>query len=237
MTEELFRQDAYMKSCEATVVCAGADGIVLDRTVFYPEGGGQPGDHGTLHTDDGTEIAIVDTRKGDDGILHVVAEGTEAGLSVGDRVEATIDWTRRYKHMRMHTLLHLVCAAVEGEISGAAVGAEKSRIDFNLPDTSLDKVELTDKLNGLIAADNAVSASWVTDEELAAKPELIKTMTVRPPTGQGHVRLMAIEGVDLQPCGGTHVRSLAEIGRVRVSKIENKGRHNRRVNVVFEETA
>ena len=233
MTEELFRQDAYLTSCEATVVAVEEDGIILDRTVFYPEGGGQPGDAGMLRTASG-DIAISDTRKSDDGILHVVVNGTDHGLSVGDTVEMSIDWGRRFAHMRMHTLLHLVCAAVDGEISGAAVGAEKSRVDFNLPDTKLDKEELTDRLNELIAADHPVSARWITDEELAAQPELIKTMTVRPPTGQGHVRLMEIDGIDLQPCGGTHVRSLAEIGRVRVSKIENKGRHNRRVNVVFD---
>jgi len=235
MTEELFRKDAYARTCDATVVAVGDSEVILDRTVCYPEGGGQPGDQGMMTLPDGTALTIIDTRKGDEGIRHVVDPESGHLPSVGDQVSVEIDWERRHKHMRMHTLLHLVCAVVEGEISGAAVGAEKSRVDFNLPDTSLDKQELSDELNARIEADAPVRASWITDEELEAKPELIKTMTVRPPMGYGHVRLMEIEGIDLQPCGGTHVASLAEIGKVRVSKIENKGRHNRRVNVVFED--
>ena len=234
MTEEIFRRDSYAKSCDATVTAIEDGAIVLDRTVFYPEGGGQPGDLGRLRMSDGTVVVIADTQKGDNGIRHVADKGTTMP-AVGDTVSAEIEWERRFVHMRMHTLLHLVCAVVDGEISGAAVGAAKSRVDFNLPDTTLDKQELTDELNRRIAEGASVAARWITDEELAAQPELIKTMTVRPPMGQGHVRLMEIEGIDLQPCGGTHVGTLGEIGRVRVSKIENKGRHNRRVNVVFDE--
>lgn len=235
MTEEVFRNDSYARRCEATVVAIEDGAVILDRTVFYPEGGGQPGDHGALHLPDGASVAVVDTRKGDAGIRHEIDPETTVMPRIGDPVTAEIDWDRRYAHMRMHTLLHLVCAVVDGEISGAAVGAAKSRVDFNLPETTLDKQALSDELNRRIAENNSVAARWITDEELEAQPELIRTMTVRPPMGQGRVRLMEIDGIDLQPCGGTHVGSLAEIGRIRVSKIENKGRHNRRVNVVFEE--
>ncbi|MEQ8664641.1 MAG: alanyl-tRNA editing protein [Rhodospirillales bacterium] len=234
MTEEIFRTDSYARSCDATVIAIEDDAVVLDRTVFYPEGGGQPGDHGVLKQSDGDAIEIIDTRKGDNGIRHMVTPDA-AMPPVGAKVVAEIDWNRRFAHMRMHTLLHLVCAVVDGEISGAAVGAEKSRVDFNLPNTTLDKQALTEELNRRIIEDAPVAARWITDEELEAQPELIKTMTVRPPMGQGHIRLMEIGGIDLQPCGGTHVGSLREIGEVRVSKIENKGRHNRRVNVVFAE--
>lgn len=235
MTEELFREDAYLRSCEATVVGVSDGELILDRTVCYPEGGGQPGDHATMTLPTGATIQVVDTQKGNDGIRHLIDPEAGSLPAVGEKISIEIDWSRRHAHMRMHTLLHLVCAVVEGEISGAAVGAAKSRVDFNLPDNSLDKQALTEELNARIQDDAAVRAQWITDEELEAKPELIKTMTVRPPMGQGRVRLMQIDGIDLQPCGGTHVATLAEIGRIRVSKIENKGRHNRRVNVVFDD--
>ena len=236
MTEEIFREDAYAKSCQAVVTAVDGAGIRLDRTVFYPTGGGQPGDTGVLCLTDGRSVAIVDCRKqGEAGEpIHVPAKGAPA-LVAGDTVEAEIDWDRRFRHMRMHTTLHLLCAVVEGGVTGGAVGESKSRLDFDLPDTTLDKEHITAELNRLIAEDHPVSARWITDEALAANPDLVRTMSVKPPSGQGRVRVLDVEGVDLQPCGGTHVRSTGEIGRVRVGKIENKGRHNRRINVLLED--
>jgi len=236
MTEEIFRNDAYTKSCEASVVSVDEGGIELDRTVFYPKGGGQPGDTGVLRAAGSREIVIVDTVKSHatSHHLHVTADGTPA-LVVGDAVSAEIDWGRRHKLMRMHSTLHLLCAVIDSEITGAQVGVEKSRIDFNLPDMLLDKEQISAELNRLICENRPMTAQWITDEELATKPDLIRTMSVKPPTGVGRVRLMEIEGIDLQPCGGTHVSRTGEIGHIRVGKIENKGKHNRRINVHLDD--
>ena len=236
MTEELFRENAYAKECEATVAEVGERGIQLDRTVYYAAGGGQPGDTGNLRCDDGRQVAITDTVKstGSGLHLHVPAEGGPV-LAAGDKVIAKIDWDRRFAHMRMHSALHLLCAVVEGGVTGGSIGAEKSRLDFDLPDTSLDKERIAADLNRLVAEDHSVDAQWITEEELAANPDLVRTMSVKPPLGLGRVRLMEIPGVDLQPCGGTHVRRTGEIGRLRVGKIENKGRHNRRINIHLDD--
>ena len=235
--ELIFREDAYQTSCPATVVSAGADGIRLDRTVFYPTGGGQPGDRGVLRLADGTEIEIVDTRKGEslEDVLHIPAEGA-ALPAPGTTLEAAIDWPRRHRLMRMHTTMHLLCAVVTGDVTGGQVGVDKSRLDFNLPNTQLDKQAITDELNRLIEEDHPVSPRWITDDELEANAQLVRTMSVKPPAGAGRVRLLDIEGVDLQPCGGTHVRRTGEIGPVAVTKIENKGRQNRRINIALRET-
>ena len=235
MTELLFRDDAYLKSCEAQVVSATADDIRLDRTVFYTEGGGQPGDTGTLTLDDGSVIKIVDTLKGEahDDILHVPAEGS-ALPAPGDKVTAEIDWDRRHRLMRMHSCLHLLCAAVEGDVTGGQVSDGKGRIDFNLPDTSLDKEAIANTINTFIAEDHPVRTRWITDEDLAQSPELVRTMSVKPPKTGGRVRLLEIESVDLQPCGGTHVKSTGETGPIEVGKVENKGRQNRRVTIRFK---
>jgi len=234
MAELLFRDDAYLRSCEATVVGADERGIRLDRTVFYPTGGGQPGDTGVLRRADGGTIAIAEARKGEtaDEVLHIAAPGS-ALPTVGDKVTAEIDWERRYRLMRMHSCLHLLCAVIPGAVTGGQISDGKARLDFDVPGEALDKEAITAKLNALIAADHAVTPRWISDEELAAKPELVRTMSVKPPTGFGRVRLLDIAGVDLQPCGGTHIRHTAEIGRVEVTKIENKGRQNRRVNLAF----
>lgn len=236
MTELLFRDDAYLKNCEAEVVSAGPEGLRLDRTVFYAESGGQPGDSGTL-TWEGGSARIVDTRKGDGGddILHVLEEGA-AAPAPGTRVVAEIDWERRYRHMRLHTCMHLLCSLVEGDVTGGQIGADKARLDFAVPGEALDKAALTEGLNRLVAEDHPVRPRWVTDAELAADPNLVRTMSVRPPSGSGRVRLLEVEGVDLQACGGTHVAQTREIGRVEVAKIENKGRQNRRVNIRFAES-
>ncbi len=236
MTEEIFRDDAYARTCEATVTGVNEYGIQLDRTVFYPAGGGQPGDTGVLRTNAGAEVAITGTihEKGTGVHLHVAAEGAPS-LSVGDSVTAEIDWERRFAHMRMHTALHLLCSVIEGGVTGGSIGAEKSRLDFDLPDTALDKEIISADLNRLVDEDHPMAARWITDEELAANPDLVRTMSVRPPSGSGRVRLIEFAGVDLQPCGGTHVGRTGEIGKLRVGKIENKGRHNRRVNIHFDE--
>ena len=234
MAELLFRDDAYLRSCEATVVGADERGIRLDRTVFYPTGGGQPGDTGVLRRADGGTIAIAEARKGEtaDEVLHIAAPGS-ALPTVGDKVTAEIDWERRYRLMRMHSCLHLLCAVIPGAVTGGQISDGKARLDFDVPGEALDKDAISAKLNALIAADHAVTPRWISDEELAAKPELVRTMSVKPPTGFGRVRLLDIAGVDLQPCGGTHIKHTAEIGRVEVTKIENKGRQNRRVNLAF----
>ena len=236
MTEEVFRDDAYAKTCEATVTHVDGRGIQLDRTVFYSAAGGQPGDTGVLRRDDGSEVPIIDTYQSTDtgDPVHVPAEGASP-LAAGDKVTVEIDWDRRFAHMRMHSALHLLCAVVEGGVTGGSIGAEKSRLDFDLPDTSLDKEQITADLNRLVEEDHPLDTRWITEDELGANPDLVRTMSVKPPSGVGRVRLMEIPGVDLQPCGGTHVRRTGEIGRLRVGKIENKGRHNRRVNIHLDE--
>jgi len=234
MTELLFREDAYARSCEARVVSADDSGIRLDRTVFYPTGGGQPGDVGSLRLPDGTEIAIVDAVKGaaGDDVVHKPEPGA-ALPAPGTPVTAVIDWERRHRLMRMHSCLHLLCAVVTGDVTGGQVGDGKGRLDFNLPDTQLDKDRIQSELNRLVQEDHPVRPRWITDEELATHPELVRTMSVKPPMGLGRVRVLEIEGVDLQPCGGTHVARTGEIGPVLVTKIESKGKQNRRVNLAL----
>ena len=232
----IFREDAYRKSCEAQVVSAGDEGIRLDRTVFYPTGGGQPGDSGALRLAEGTEVRIVEARKGEglEDVLHIAAEGS-ALPAPGAAVTAEIDWERRHRLMRMHTCMHILCSLIEGDVTGGQVGDGKGRLDFNLPDTQLDKEAITAEINRIIEEDRPVQPRWITDAELEANPQLVRTMSVKPPSGQGKVRLLEIEGIDLQPCGGTHVTRTGEIGPVRIGKIENKGRQNRRVNLLFAE--
>lgn len=226
MTEPLFRGEPMLDWCEATVVAVLPQGVTLDRTVFYPAGGGQPGDTGTL------DNAIVhDTVKGEDGAILHVCEG--ALPVVGETVTATLDWERRHKLMRMHTALHLLSVVIPLPVSGGSIGTEKSRLDFDMPDAPEDKQAIEEALNAMIAADHPVTTEWITDAELDANPGLVKTMSVKPPMGQGRVRLVRIGDIDLQPCGGTHVASTAEIGPVRLGKVEKKGKQNRRVNLHF----
>ena len=236
MTEELFRADAYLKSCEAKVVEVRPDGIVLDRTVFYYESGGQPGDSGRLARADGTAVGISDTKRdrASGAILHIPQAGAPA-LAAGDTVSAEIDWARRHRHMRIHTCLHLLCAVVPGQVTGGQIAADKGRLDFNVDTGALDKAHIESELNRLIREDHGVTPRWISDDELRAAPDLVRTMSVQPPTGAGKVRLLDIPGVDLQPCGGTHVARTGEIGAIVVGKIENKGKMNRRVVVQFAE--
>jgi misacylated tRNA(Ala) deacylase len=227
MVEELFRQDAYLKQADATVTAVEDRGVRLDRSIFYPTGGGQPGDTGVLRWDGG-EAKVVDTVKAEgNDVLHVLAPDSPKP-AVGTRVQAEINWERRYKHMRMHTALHVMSAVIRGNVTGGQVNADKSRLDFNLEGDVPTKEWVTEEINKILATDRPVVPQWVTDEELTSRPELVKTMSVRPPMGQGRVRLLSIEGVDLQACGGTHVAQTAEIGRVECIKIENKGKMNRR---------
>ena len=235
MTEEVFRQDAYARSCEARVTAVDEAGVRLDRTVFYPLGGGQPGDSGELVLHDGTAIRIVDTRKGaaPDEIVHVPEASADPALA-GSGVTARIDWDRRHRLMRIHTCLHLLCSLIPAPVTGGSIRDGSGRLDFDLPESTLDKQDLTTRLNRLVAEDHPVNPRWISEEELDANPSLVRTMSVAPPRGRGSVRLLDIEGVDLQPCGGTHVASTGEIGPVRVTKIEKKGRQNRRVIVAFD---
>jgi len=230
MTEILFQNDAYLTSFSATVVESGPEGVVLDRTAFYATGGGQPGDIGVLRFD-GTALPIETTRyRREDGeIMHVPAEGS-ALPAPGTGIEGEIDWDRRHRHMRMHTCLHLLGAVLQYPVTGGQVGAEKSRLDFDMPEAP-DKAEVTEKLNALIQAGHPVQSRWIEEDDL--DPGLIRTMSVKPPTGVGRIRLLEIPDIDLQPCGGTHVKSTDEIGPVEVTKIEKKGRQNRRVHVVL----
>jgi len=236
MSKELFRDDAYLQSCEATVTDVNEAGVVLDRTVFYPMGGGQPGDQGWLVLANGLEIAVMDTRhdKQSGNIVHVLADG-ETPPAVGEKLTCRIDWDRRYRLMRMHSALHMLCSVIDGGVTGGQIGVDKSRLDFDLENTALDKEAIQQALNDLVAEDHALTVSSITDEELAQNPDLVRTMSVRPPTGAGRVRTVAFGDVDYQPCGGTHVNKTSEIGRLRVGKIENKGKHNRRVNIHLED--
>ena len=233
MTEDLFRHDSYLRECDAVVTAIDDDAIVIDRTVFYPQGGGQPGDTGTIRWTGGS-ATIIDTRYGDGGaIRHIVAESAEKP-KIGDEVQAELDWDRRYRHMRMHTALHLLGSVLHYGVTGGSISADKSRLDFDMQD-AVDKEEVSKALTALVDGNHAVSCRWISDEELAAQPELVRTLSVQPPKGAGKVRLLEIEGVDLQPCGGTHLNSTGEVGQVRIGKVENKGKHNRRFNIHLDD--
>jgi len=232
LTKELFREDSYQESCTAIVTESSDKLVRTDQTVFYPLGGGQPGDTGKMAWDGG-RATVVDTRYVDGDIAHVLEEGA-ALPRPGEEVELSIDWDRRYQHMRMHTAMHLLGSVLQYGVTGGNISAQKSRLDFDMEDT-VDKEAVGAALKQLVAADHPVSCRWISEEELDANPELVRTMSVQPPRGQGAIRLLEIEGVDLQPCGGTHLRSTAEVGAVRIGKVEKKGRRNRRVNIHFDD--
>lgn len=233
-TRKRFDDDPYLDHCTATVVAAGADGIELDETVCYARSGGQAGDTATLALPDGRTIAILDTVYADDRsrILHVPAP--DAALPrVGERVTVSIDWARRHKLMRLHTCLHLLGSLIPVPVTGCGISPESARIDFDLPESTLDKADLTERLNALIHANTAVRTTLITPQELAAEPELVRTIGAAPPAGTSSIRIIEIPGVDRQPCGGTHVANTSEIGAVVVTRIEKKSRTNRRVVVAF----
>ena len=232
MTEELFREDAYARRCEAEVTAALDGGVCLTRTVFYCQGGGQPGDRGRLLLSGDPALEVVDTTKADGRIAHRLAEGSRVP-AVGASLVAEIDWPRRHRLMRMHSAMHLLCAAVACPVTGGQVGADRSRLDFDLQGALVDKDEIALRVARWIAEDRPIGFMWIDAAELDARPELVKTMSVRPPSTGGKIRLVEIEGVDLQACGGTHVRSTGEIGALTVGKIENKGRQNRRISLTL----
>lgn len=233
-TELLFRDDAYLKSATARVLEVHERGVELDRTIFYPLGGGQPGDSGVLVRENGERIAIADTRKGEapGRVLHIPAPGASRP-EPGEHLSLEIDWARRYSLMRLHTALHLMSCVVVAPVSGGNIAPDKARLDFDIDIGLLDAERITRETNALIASGVTTETVWITDEELDAQPELVKTMSVQPPRGVGRVRLLKIPGIDLQPCGGTHVRNIAEIGGVRVTRIRNEGKHNKRVEIVL----
>ncbi|MEX0371706.1 MAG: alanyl-tRNA editing protein [Tateyamaria sp.] len=233
MTQDLFREDAYTRDAEATVVSHTPEGgIVLDTSIFYPTGGGQPGDSGTLEWDGGG-LSIATSVKGDGNSIVLVPAEPRALPSVGARVTQSLDWERRYSHMRVHTALHLLSVAVPFGVTGGSISAGRGRLDFDMPDAPENRDEIESVLNNYVSADLRVGAEWITEAELDANPDLVKTLSVQPPRGAGRIRLVRIgEGadtVDLQPCGGTHVARTGEIGALRIGKIEKKGRMNRRI--------
>ncbi|UFI01613.1 alanyl-tRNA editing protein [Roseibium aggregatum] len=234
MTTPLFRDDAYLRTCEAGVTGINErGGIVLDRSVFYATGGGQPGDSGTLELEDGTKIDIATTVYDGDKktIVHVPSEGQNLPAA-GTKVTAHLDWARRYRLMRMHTALHLLSVALPFPVTGGQIGDPEGRLDFDMGEDTIDREALLEKLNALASGDHEVTTQWITDEELDANPGLVKTMSVKPPRGSGRVRLVRIgDDVDLQPCGGTHVTRTSEIGLLELGKIEKKGKQNRRVRI------
>ena len=239
MTEELFREDASLLECRARVLALDADGVRLDRTVFYPQGGGQAGDAGWLRLADGREFEVADTRKGaaPGEIVHVLAEGLGGGgLQPGMEISARIDPARRRAHMRFHTATHLLCALLPHAVDGCSITARYARLDFHTNEP-LDKQALSAGIARLVAQAHPVRQRWISEAELDANPQLVRSMSVQPPRGQGRVRVLEIEGVDLQPCGGTHVANTADIGAVVVTKIEKKSAMTRRVILGFAESA
>ncbi|WP_280192280.1 alanyl-tRNA editing protein [Delftia sp. PS-11] len=232
-THKLFDDDAYLAHCEATVISAGPEGIELDATICYARSGGQAGDTGTLTLAGGRQLVLADTVYADDRqrILHIV-QGDDLPQA-GERVRVDIDWQRRHRLMRLHTCLHLLGALVPVPVTGCGISPDSARLDFDLPESTLDKTRLTEQLNALISAGSDVRTDSITPEQLAAQPELVRTIGAAPPGGTASIRIVEIAGVDRQPCGGTHVRNTLEIGAVSVTKIEKKSRTNRRIVVQF----
>ncbi len=234
-TQLLFRDDAYQKSASARVLAASEHGIELDRTVFYPLGGGQAGDCGVLVRTDGTAVAIVNTRKGasPESVLHLVQPGSPLP-EPGETVTLEIDWARRYALMRLHTALHLLSCVITAPVTGGNIVPDKGRLDFDIELSQLNAAHIERETNALIARATATETVWITDAELEVQPELVKTMSVQPPRGAGRVRLLRIPGIDLQPCGGTHVANIGEIGGIRVLRIRSEGKRNKRVEIALQ---
>ncbi|MFT5258275.1 MAG: misacylated tRNA(Ala) deacylase [Saprospiraceae bacterium] len=235
MTIELFREDGYLKTCSATIAEVRNYAIVVDQTIFYPTGGGQPGDIGVLRDESNQSLNILGTVKDreDGSHLHLMAEGH--GLSVGQQVELEIDWSRRHKLMRLHSCMHMLCAVIPAPVTGGSIRDDNTaRLDFDLPEPP-DKLAIEIELNALTQRDIPMSLSWITDEEMAASPELVRTMSVQPPAGSGKVRLVHFAEVDLQPCGGTHVNNANEIGPILIQSIKKKGKQNRRITIALAE--
>lgn len=234
MTRELFREDSYLKTCSAVVTQVSSEGIETDQSIFYPLGGGQLGDTGCVILADGSRLTVNDTRKDKATCSHIHHLDDVNGIKVGDSVTLELDWDRRYRMMRFHSCLHMLCSLIDAPVTSGSIQVDRARLDFDLKDP-IEKEPITSALNELVQRDIKMSTRWISDAELDAQPELVRTMSVQPPrNAQGTIRLVEFEGVDLQPCGGTHVASTAEIGPVRVQKIEKKGKQNRRIIVVFD---
>jgi len=228
MAELLFREDPYLKACDATVVAVHENAIELDRTIFYPLAGGQSGDTGTI-----AGLKVIDTRKGErDAVLHLV-DPTNGLPRVGDKVQLQLDWDRRHRLMRYHTAMHLLGAVVKAPVTGGRIQEDKAHLDFDIEMEKLVKEAIEARVNELVGMDVETQAKWITDSELDARPELVRTMSVAPPRGEGRVRLLEIPGVDLQACGGTHVKRTGEIGRLSVARIRSEGKRNKRITLVF----
>ena len=229
----LFIEDPYLKEFNAKILNINLNQITLDQTAFYARSGGQPGDVGQL-TINGNTINIIDTIKDqENNIIHIAENNIE--LAIGEKIQGTINWDKRYKHMRMHSALHLLCSVIPLDVTGGQIGYDKSRLDFNAQDYKIEKEEIEYKINSLVKEDHEISYQWITNYDLEQQPELVRTMSAQPPKIQGKVRLVKISNVDLQPCGGTHVKSTAEIGEIKIVKIENKGKMNRRVNLLIND--
>ena len=229
MTEALFKHDAYLQECKAQIIVSSNEFVILDKTVFYPTGGGQPGDTGQIKWNDNS-VDVIDTRYSKNGEIQHFLKNNNPLPSEGVTVKAEINWDRRYRHMRMHTALHLLGSILKYGVTGGNIGAEKSRLDFDMSEP-VDKDAVDEALQNLVKKNVSIKSTWISDEELDAQPDLVRTMSVKPPKGIGKVRLLEIEGIDIQPCGGTHVKSTGEIGCVQLGKVEKKGKHNRRVYV------
>ena len=229
----LFIEDPYLKEFDAKILNINLNQITLDQTAFYARSGGQPGDVGQL-TINGNTINIIDTIKDqENNIIHIAENNIE--LAIGEKIQGTINWNKRYKHMRMHSALHLLCSVIPLDVTGGQIGYDKSRLDFNAQDYKIEKEEIEYKINTLVKEDHEISYQWITNYDLEQQPELVRTMSVKPPKINGKIRLVKIGNVDLQPCGGTHVKSTAEIGKIKIGKIENKGKMNRRVNLLIND--
>jgi len=236
MTVWLFRDFPYQTALEAHVVTTDDRGLVLDATIFYPHGGGQPGDTGTVTYEDGTTVPVIDTLKGETRaeIVHVLPSGSARPVK-GETVTLALDWARRHAHMRMHTACHLLSAVLPYPVTGGSIRRDSARLDFDMPAAAADRIAIAGKVNALVDAALDVTSEWVTDEAFDARPELVRTLAVAPPRGAGRVRLVRVGGIDVQACGGTHVANTREIGHIVVRRIENKGRQNRRVEIAFAE--
>lgn len=234
MTEKAFYQDSYQKTHASTVVDVNDNGVVLESTIFYPLGGGQPGDTGKLVVS-GKEYRISDTRFGEDrvSIVHYLDSDDFSSIKTGDEARLELDWQRRHRHMRMHTSMHLMCHLIPAQATGGSIGETESRIDFDLQGIQVDKEDLTRRINALIQQDIPLTIGSITEAELDKNPGLVRTMSVQPPRGQGTVRTISIENIDFQPCGGTHVKSTGEIGEVVITKLKNKGKQNKRISLAL----
>jgi misacylated tRNA(Ala) deacylase len=236
MSKSLFRTDPYQRETETEILRVESGGVVCAATVFYPQGGGQPGDSGALRRADGSTLAITSTRYHEDrqAIVHLLDPSlSSCALEPGEKVVLSLDWPRRHRHMRIHTALHLLTAVLPYPVTGGAIGAGEGRLDFDIKEAGLDREAITEALNRMVGADRAVRERWISAEALRANPGLVKTLAVKPPTGEGMVRLVEIDGLDVQPCGGTHVARTGEIGMLAVTDIEKKGKQNRRVRIAL----